>query len=153
MALEHEWFIDGMLAEIDRLAWVADGADPALTVPSCPGWTMAKLVKHTGTVHRWATSIVATRSSERVDGRTLDLGLPAKESDYAGWLTTGAQPLAQTLRAAGADTSVWTWVAAQKSGWLARRMRNETTVHRDDPQIAVGTGPDLDPVAAADGID
>src|SRR5580693_2534418 len=81
VALDHEWFIDGAVAESDRLSWVADGADPALPVPGCPGWTISKLVKHTGTVHRWVTEIVATRSSSPVSQRSLELGLPAKESD------------------------------------------------------------------------
>lgn len=151
--LDHEWFIDRTAAEIDRLAWIADGADPALPVPSCPGWAMAKLVKHTGLVHRWATEIVATRSSNRVDMRALDLGLPDKESDYAGWLTSGAGPLDGALRGAGPDTDVWTWGAPQTSGWWARRMLHETTVHRADAEIAAGVSPEIDPMAAADGID
>jgi uncharacterized protein (TIGR03083 family) len=152
-ALDHEWFIERTADEIDRLAWVADGADPALPVPSCPGWAMAKLVKHTGIVHRWAAEIVATRSSERLDMRTLDVRLPAKESDYAGWLTSGAEPLAGVLRAAGPDAGVWTWGTPRSAVWWARRMTHETTVHRADAEIAAGIRPQIDPVTAADGID
>ena len=151
--LDQEWFIDRTAAEIDRMAWIADGADPRLAAPSCPGWTMAKLVKHTGTVHRWVTEIVATRSSSPLDARALDLGLPAKESDYAGWLAAGAEPLAAALSAAGPDAAVWAWGASQTSGWWGRRMLHETAVHRADAELAVGTQPEFDPVAAADGID
>jgi uncharacterized protein (TIGR03083 family) len=151
--LSHEWFTDRVLDEIDRLAWIADGADPAAPVPTCPGWTMAKLIKHTGTIHRWATEVVATRASERVDGRSLDLGLPEKESDYAGWLTDGAAPLVSALRAAGPDTPMWGWGVAPTASWWARRMLHETTVHRADAELANGVTPEIDRVAAADGID
>jgi uncharacterized protein (TIGR03083 family) len=152
-ALDHEWFIDRTAAEIGRLAWVADGAAPALPVPSCPGWEMARLVKHTGIVHRWAAEIVTSRSSERLDMRALDVGLPDKESDYAGWLTSGAEPLASALRAAGPDAEVWTWGVPQTAGWWARRMCHETLMHRADAEIAAGTAPEIDAIAAADGID
>jgi uncharacterized protein (TIGR03083 family) len=153
VAFAHEWFIDGAVDEIGRLSWIADGADPALPVPGCPGWTMAKLVKHTGTVHRWVTSMVAARSSSRVDQRSLDLGLPAKESDYAGWLAAGAEPLAAALRAAGPDTAMWTLLPGQPSGWWARRMLHETMMHRADADLATGTVPEFRADAAADGID
>lgn len=152
-ALTHEWFIDGTVTEVDRLAWIADGADPAAPVPTCPGWTMAKLVKHLGTVQRWATEIVATRSSDFVDSRSLDLGLPEKESDYAGWLTDGVPPLVSALRAAGPSAAVWAWGQEQSSGWWARRMRHESTMHRADAELANRRTPVIDPVAAADAID
>jgi uncharacterized protein (TIGR03083 family) len=152
-ALDHDWFCERTEGEIDRLSWIADGANPALGVPSCPGWTMAKLVKHTGIVHRWATQIVKTRASSRIDQRSLEIGLPAKESDYAGWLADGAVPLLAELRAAGPDTAVWAWGAKQTSGWWARRMLHETMMHRVDAELATGTEPLVDPVAAADGID
>jgi uncharacterized protein (TIGR03083 family) len=151
-ALEYEWYIDRTVAETDRLAWVADGADPAHPVPSCPGWTMAKLIKHSGTVHRWAREIIARRSGDRVDVRTLDLGLPAKESDYAGWLAAGAEPLADALREAGPDARAWTWSGDRTTRWWARRMLHETAVHRADAELASGIAPELDPVTAADGI-
>jgi uncharacterized protein (TIGR03083 family) len=153
VALDHEWFVGGVIDEADRLSWIADGADPALPVPGCPGWTMSKLVKHAGTVHRWVTEIVSTRSSSPVNQRSLDLGLPAKESDYAGWLATGAEPLAGALRSAGPDAEVWAWGAEQSSGWWARRMLHETMMHRADAELAVGATPEFDAAAAADGID
>lgn len=33
-------------------------------VPSCPGWSVADLVVHTGAVHRSQANIVATRAQE-----------------------------------------------------------------------------------------
>ena len=151
--LDHEWFCDQAGAEIGRMAATVSGADLAAAVPTCPSWTVAKLVKHTGIVHRWATSIVVSRSSERVDQRDLDAGLPAAESGYADWLAAGAAPLLSALRSAGPDTAVWAWGAEQRSGWWARRMLHETTVHRADAEFALGKVPSIDPVVAADGIE
>ena len=151
--LDHEWFCERAEAEIARMAVAAAAADPAAPVLTCPSWTVAKLVKHTGIVHRWATAIVSSRSSDRVDQRDLDVGLPSSEADYADWLAAGAPPLLSALRSAGPATVVWAWGAEQRSGWWARRMLHETTVHRADAEFAVGVSPGIDPVVAADGID
>jgi uncharacterized protein (TIGR03083 family) len=151
--LDHEWFCDRAEAEIAAMASVARGADPALPVPTCPQWSVARLVKHTGIVHRWATHIVSTRSSTRVEQRDVEAGLPAAESGYGDWLAAGAAPLAAVLRSAGPDAAVWAWGAEQRSGWWARRMLHETTVHRADAEFALGAVPDIDPVVAADGIE
>lgn len=153
--LSHDWFIDRTAEEIDRLAYIADGADPATEVGTCPGWTMSKLVKHTGTVHRWVTELVSIGGENRIDPRSLDLGLPEKESDYAGWITDGAEPLVRALRDAGPDTAVWSWgpKSAHTSAWWARRVLHETTIHRGDAELANRQTPVIDPAVAADGID
>jgi uncharacterized protein (TIGR03083 family) len=134
------------------MASATAGADPATPVPTCPGWTLAKLVKHTGIVHRWVAQIVTTRSSEWIPQREVETGLPERESAYPEWLASGAAPLLEVLREAGPDTSVWTF-GEQCSGWWARRMLHETTVHRVDAELALGAKPTVDPVVAADGID
>lgn len=152
-ALSHDWFIDRTAEEIDRLAYIADGAAPSAEIPSCPGWTMSKLVKHTGTVHRWVAHLLATSATEPVSPRSIDLGLPDKESDYAGWLADGAAPLAEALRAAGPGTAVWSWGPEHTAGWWARRVLHETTVHRGDAELAERQTPVVDPAVAADGID
>jgi uncharacterized protein (TIGR03083 family) len=152
-ALDHEWFCERAEAEITRMASVASGAGLSAVVPTCPGWTVARLVKHTGIIHRWATEIVSTRAAARIEQRALDVGLPDSEADYPSWLAAGAAPLAAALRAAGPDTAVWAWGPEQSSGWWARRMLHETTVHRADAELAAGIVPGVDPVVAADGIE
>lgn len=152
-ALDHEWFCERAEAEIARMASVASGAGLSAVVPTCPGWTVARLVKHTGIIHRWATEIVATRAAARIEQRDLDVRLPDSEAGYPSWLAAGAAPLGAALRAAGPDTPVWAWGPAQSSGWWARRMLHETTVHRADVELAAGLVPDVDPVVAADGIE
>ena len=135
------------------MASVTEGAAPASPVPGCPGWDLAKLVKHVGIIHRWAAATVATRATERVARDALDVGLPADPVHYPQWLAAGAAPLVAVLRGAGAATPVWSWAGDADSGWWARRMLHETTVHRADAEIALGIEPSIDAAQAADGID
>lgn len=135
------------------MAAVVSGADPAAPVPTCPPWSVARLVKHTGVVHRWVTHMVTARSGEYVDRRDVEAGLPADEAAYPEWLAAGAAPLMAALRSAGPDAGVWTWGAEQRSSWWARRMLHETTVHRTDAELALFVEPVVDPVVAADGIE
>jgi uncharacterized protein (TIGR03083 family) len=152
--LDHEWFCERAEKEIAALAAVVgDAPDIAAEIPSCPGWTVAHLAGHTGAIHRWATTIVETQADARLP--LPELSSPWDSADgWAQWVAAGAAPLLTALRAAGPLTPVWSWGPGRTSGWWARRMLHETTVHRADLELALGVDePDIDPVAAADGID
>jgi uncharacterized protein (TIGR03083 family) len=151
--MDHEWFCARTEDEIARMASATEGANPATPVPTCPEWTLARLIRHTGTVHRWVTQIVTTRAAARLPRRDLDTGLPEDKAAYPKWLASGADPLLVALREAGPGTSVWTWGDGGTSGWWARRMLHETAVHRADAELAVGIDPEFDSVVAADGIE
>jgi uncharacterized protein (TIGR03083 family) len=152
--LDHEWICEQADSEISVLAAVvAQAPDLAAGVPTCPGWTVADLARHTGTVHRWAAEIVGTRATGRIP--FPETGSPPESADGWGqWLAAGRTPLLSELRLAGPLTPVWSWGPGRTSGWWARRMLHETTVHRADAELALGaTDVDIDPVVAADGID
>jgi uncharacterized protein (TIGR03083 family) len=152
--LDHEGFCERAENEISALAAIiADAPGVAADVPSCPGWTVADLAQHTGDVHRWATTIVETQAGARVPFPDADCPWATPEG-WAQWLTSGAVPLLAALRSAGPRTPLWSWGPGRTSGWWARRMLHETTVHRADTQLALGVScPVVDPVVAADGID
>jgi uncharacterized protein (TIGR03083 family) len=150
----HSQFCERAEKEISTLAAVvADAPDVALDVPSCPGWTVGDLARHAGTIHRWATTIVGTEATRRVPFPEVDS--PWESADgLAQWLAAGATPLLTALRSAGPLTPVWSWGPGRTSGWWARRMLHETTVHRADAELALGIDdPVIDPLVAADGID
>lgn len=135
------------------LAQLIDGADLARPVPTCPDWTLRQLVTHVGRAHRWAATIVATRSTEFIPFQQVPDGkLPAGQSEQPPWLRAGASGLVDAVRAAG-DATVWTHLGLGPAGYWARRMAHETAVHRADGQIALGHRPGIDAVIAADGID
>ena len=134
-------------------AAVSDLPDTAAAVPTCPGWTIADLATHIGGIHRWVTAIVASQAPSRLPFPEAEPESSSAEG-LADWITAGAAPLLDSLRAAGPVTPVWTWGPGRTSGWWARRVLHETAVHRADAELAAGVAtPVIDPVVAADGID
>lgn len=152
--LDHAWFCEAAGTEIAALAAVvANAPDLSAAVPTCPEWTVTDLARHTGTIHRWATSIVVSRATARPP--YPEDGSPWSSADeWAQWLASGAEPLLAALHSAGPVTPVWTWGPGRTSGWWARRILHETVVHRADTELALGVAnPAIDLVIATDGID
>jgi uncharacterized protein (TIGR03083 family) len=144
-------------AEIDAstagLAALIDYADPDLPVPTCPGWTLARLAEHVGQVRRRAARIVATRSAEPVDlGAIAESHIPSDANVRCQWLTDGAASLIDALRSAG-EAGVWMLGSIQPAGTWARRVANETMVHCADGALAAGEEVSLPAELAADAID
>ncbi|MGW0707405.1 maleylpyruvate isomerase family mycothiol-dependent enzyme [Streptomyces sp. NPDC002643] len=134
------------------LAKAAREAGADAEVPTCPGWRVRDLLRHIGTVHRWATAFVA-------EGHTSPRGpLPEPDLDGAAlltWFEEGHRRLVDTLRAAPADLDCWAFLPAPSpSAFWARRQAHETTVHRVDAESARGGTP-IEPSVdfAVDGID
>jgi hypothetical protein len=61
--------------------------------------------------------------------------------------------LADALAAADPATEVWTWTDDHTAGFWARRMANETAVHRLDAELAAGRPEPVARDLAVDGID
>ncbi len=133
------------------MAAIARSAGPAGKTPATPEWNMAKLLKHTGTTHRWVIGITKTR--EFVNPGDLDLELPVDDASYPDWLEHGAGDLVTALGALDSSTPMWSWAGDDRAGFWSRRMAHETTIHRWDAQSAAGDHDDIDPEFAADGID
>ena len=49
--MENERFREYLSADFARMRAVAAGADLSATVPSCPEWTLADLLRHVGAVY------------------------------------------------------------------------------------------------------
>jgi uncharacterized protein (TIGR03083 family) len=127
-------------------------ADPSTPVPTCPGWAITQLFRHVGRGDRWAAQIVADRSQEAIDPRTVQGGKPAEDADVADWLRGGAQDLIDAVARVGAETAVWTFLGPRPAAWWIRRRLHEATVHRADAALALGVDYQLAPDLAADGI-
>jgi uncharacterized protein (TIGR03083 family) len=153
--LSYDRYCDEIVAQAGLMGSCLKDADLTIPVPSCPGWNVGRLVRHLGDVHRWAETTVRTRAA----GPMLvehSRGLPAASDDPAvlgPWLAQGAAELAQTLRAAGPGTPVWTPVPGGTTDFYARRFAHETAVHRADATLAAGREYTLDQDVAVDAID
>jgi uncharacterized protein (TIGR03083 family) len=140
-------------AEAARFAEVVHDADPARPVPTCPGWTLARLTAHVGFGHRWAATIVERRATGPVPhGEADDLEVPPDPDERSAWLLAGARRLGDAVRDLRPETYVWTWAADQTAGFWLRKLVHDTLVHRLDAELA--TGGDLKVAAdlAADGV-
>ncbi|MEV0349216.1 maleylpyruvate isomerase family mycothiol-dependent enzyme [Nonomuraea sp. NPDC050680] len=140
-------------SESARLAELATGADPGTPVPYCPGWTLADLITHVGTLHRWVVHIVETARQEPIWSRQVPNGLAEGQRGDPAWLGSGARELVATLRETDPDTPVWAWGGDQRVRWWARRMVFELVVHRCDAELAVGVAPVVEAPVAIDGIE
>ncbi|MFD9503757.1 maleylpyruvate isomerase family mycothiol-dependent enzyme [Streptomyces sp. NPDC060035] len=141
------------LAEEGRLLAEAAGeAGPDAPVPTCPGWQVRNLLRHTGMVHRWATAFVTEgHRTYHPDGGEPDLD----GAELLDWFTEGHGLLVEALRTAPADLECWTFLPAPSPlAFWARRQAHETRIHRVDAESARGGA--MTPVAAryaVDGID
>lgn len=141
------------LAELQRQGrLLADSArQPGLraAVPSCPGWTVARLLGHVTKVHHWAVAILR---NGQPDGFTFAV---PDDSELFEVYDAGLQAVADRLRATPDRAAVWTYLPAPSAKlFWARRMAHETAIHRVDAQLAAGFGvTDFAPDFAVDGID
>lgn len=151
---EHDAYCDLFVAEADRLADVARASDPSVPVLTCPGWTLAKLVKHVGIAHAWAAANVRAGAADGpVPPQTLDLGLPDDPSGLPDWLAAGARRSAAVIKDAEPDAGAWTFGHAPEARFWSRRMLHETQLHRVDADLTLGNDPHGAPEAAVDAID
>lgn len=133
-----------LLADVTRLA------DPDAPVPTCPAWTVRRLVSHVGRGDRWAAEIVQRR--DLIDIRSVRDGRAPDEPAAAAWLTASADVLTEAVAAAGSDTPVWTFVGPRPASWWIRRRLHESVVHHADAALAVGAGWTVEPAVAVDSI-
>lgn len=156
--LAHDRYCDEIAHQIQQLrSVVSSGADLSATVPTCPDWSLEDLVRHMGGALRWVDTIVRTRAQENVPEERIPLaGGPEKKGDAAAldqWLAETGELVVGALREAGADTKVWAWAGVLNTGFWARRMAHEITVHRADATLAAGLPYEVAPDIAADAVD
>ena len=129
------------LAEVARLGLSAD-------VPSCPGWTVDTVVRHTATVYLHKVEVLRL-------GRLPDPWPPDLTSRDALDLYDEARAkVVAALEQAGTDLPTWTFSPDDKtSAFWYRRMALETAVHRVDVEQAHDVVTPIDRALALDGID
>ena len=148
--MNHGEYVDAIRADGAALAVAAERAGVDAPVPSCGDWTIGDLCAHVGRLHRWATSIVASRPADPTD-HWKQIEFPSG-SALVDFVAEGYGPLAEMLEGAGEDEPCWSWTDQRTVGFWARRQANELAVHRWDAQRAAGTAEPIDRRLAVDGI-
>ncbi|WP_128378112.1 maleylpyruvate isomerase family mycothiol-dependent enzyme [Streptomyces cavernae] len=134
------------------LAGAAEDSGTGAPVPTCPGWRVRDLLRHTTMVHRWAAAFVAEgHTSFHPDGGLTELD----GADLLDWFRGGHRQLVDTLAHAPADVECWSFLPAPSPlAFWARRQAHETTIHRIDAESARGGTPTaIAEEFAVDGID
>src|SRR3954468_13292490 len=96
-------FLDEIRREIDRFYATANDADPALGVPSCPGWSIADLVWHLGEVHWFWTALSGSRAPRPADVETTKPARLTAYGDLVLWAQSQADRMLEVLASTADD--------------------------------------------------
>lgn len=121
-------------------------------VPSCPGWTVGTLLRHTGTDSRWLAGHVA-RGVTTDPGEATDGGTPGSGDGLLPWWDDCVAEALAALDRAAPDLPAWNWAPRAKvAGFWHRRWAHEFAVHRWDAQVSVGLPEPIETALAVDGV-
>jgi uncharacterized protein (TIGR03083 family) len=148
--MESKRLLECLDADFHRIQEVVAGADLAATVPSCPEWTVADLVRHVSAVYLHKVECM------RLGTHPTPWPPPGLNDEDPLALLDRAYPALTAEFAARAPSSpAFTWYEPDQTvGFWIRRMAQETVVHRVDAEL--GAGADRAPIPADlahDGVD
>lgn len=152
--MQHHDYLAHARAEYDAMRAAVRAAGPDVPVPTCPGWTVRKLVDHVAGVHSWALNALHTPA----DGeRPKATPRPQDWDDLLTWWDDRFTELERLLSSLRSDTPTWTFVGPKEAGFWSRRQAHEIAIHRLDAEHALH-GPEVptllwDTEFAADGVD
>lgn len=106
----------------------AGRAEPDAPVPSCPGWTVATVVKHIGLVHTWAAGMLRAYPMEAHAFPRADVA----PSDLPDWADAQREELLAALRDSDGDHEMWAFGRIRPASFWWRRQSIETSVHAWD---------------------
>jgi uncharacterized protein (TIGR03083 family) len=150
--LERDTYLAAIEADGETLILGASVAGDR-EVPTCPEWTVERLLRHVTRLWAWVAASAANAPDE-VPMTAIDVPptghelFPVAEGALAAALSG--------LRAADPEVAMTSWAGFVPPIWWCRRLAHETAIHRADGQLAVdGDAPasPIDAALAVDGID
>jgi uncharacterized protein (TIGR03083 family) len=136
--------------ESARFAAVLRDADPGASVPSCPDWDAAALLRHLTEVQWFWATIVEER---RQDPEGLEEPTrPERYDDLVATFEEESDRLVRVLTEADPAEPVWMWAEDKTVGYIRRRQAHEALIHRLDAELTTGAVTPLDPPLASDGV-
>jgi uncharacterized protein (TIGR03083 family) len=154
-AMNPESHVDAIERESATLVDAAAAVDADARVPSCPDWVVDDLLRHVGTVQRWAAGMVEQRATEPAWRGEIDS--PSERAALLDWVREGSDGLVSVLRSTPPDAELWTFSGPGEARFWSRRQAHEIALHRVDAQlarpVAAGAPDPIDAELACDGID
>lgn len=119
-------------------------------VPTCPGWTVGRLLLHVGRVYLFAAEVLESRATAAPERPEY----PAEGIDPVEYVLDGLDEIVTALGEVAPDSPVWNWsMQPDVAAFWGRRMAHESLIHRIDAKLAHDMGNVVEPDLAADGID
>lgn len=147
--MEYFRFIDCLDSDFTRLREVVL-IDPAASVPTCPGWSIADLTHHVGEVY-WHKTLAMREGAEPEPWPAAELAA----QEPLALLDRGYAALRAEFASRKPEDPAGSWYRPNQTvGFWIRRMAQETVIHRIDAEL--GTGQAVAPVPAdlaVNGID
>jgi uncharacterized protein (TIGR03083 family) len=141
------FYLDCLRSDSARLAEVARLGLPA-DVPSCEGWTVEDVVRHTATVYLHKVEVL------RLGALPQPWPPDLTERDPLALYDEARAKVVAALEQAGTDLKTWTFSPYDDtSAFWYRRMALESAVHRVDAEQAHDVVTPIDRELALDGID
>ena len=148
--MEDSRYLECLAADYGDLRDAASAAELTANVPSCPGWTVADLVRHVAEVYLHKVTLMRTGEEPR---EWPPPSLAAEAPLAALGRAYGALRAEFRTRGPGQPAPTWYDPDQTVAFWI-RRMALETVIHRIDAELAAGLP--VTPVPddlAADGVD
>ena len=151
MSYDTDAYIAATEREGAAVSAVAAAGAPDAPVPSCPRWTLDRLVGHLGWVYNWVSAHLEARSVTMLNRE--DVPRPPRGEAVAAWFDDAHARALAALRGIDPATEVWSWAGVNTGAFWHKRMAHESLIHRWDAENAVGEPGPLDSDLAADGVD
>jgi uncharacterized protein (TIGR03083 family) len=152
--VEFAEYLEETRKQAAALRAAAVTAGPGAEVPTCPGWTVHRLVRH---IARVQAQVVLSLDADPA-GEAPRTERPPEDWDelLAFWDNT-VDTMLTGLAARGPGQPAWAFASFSGTSFWARRQSHETAIHRLDAEHAAH-GDDVphlvfDPEFAADGVD
>jgi uncharacterized protein (TIGR03083 family) len=147
-----EFWLAGLRAEGAAFR-AAAGVEGALDspVPTCPGWTVERLVQHLGYTYRFTAANAGRGVTDPPVQPEAD-DMPSGPGVLA-WFDEQFAGLIRLLDGLDPGLPAWNWAPqTKKAEFWHRRMAHESAIHRWDAQMALGLAEPIEAKLAADGV-